>query len=481
MDEREHWVETLLHTVGGRTPEALGGAGADPVKGDAVLHALQPHDQDVIVLLANDLSVQSINAAGRSLLSGAGPWGVADLLHPRCVQDVLGLLHAGFIGDCAGPIVMAGGHRVCLSVRRVYEQECLLVMRDISRIHRQERTRQLARRRAEVSTLAADLAANIATPLAIIEGRIALLQAQPDISPLDLREQLMLLQDHSRRISHTIRNLQAVALTRAPKPEHIRLSSLIDKVVVELGRRLQRIRLERDVPSDCLIYADPVQAWQILTNLLAAALDRTPARGAIRVEASSTGSETTLLVLDEGPPLHSGFLTTPQMDVDDLLSDPGVSFAMAITWMLVRRNGGCLTMRNRMHRGASVSVEMLSKPRLSAERSQPQILVFDPGELLSETVRWMLREEAYTVISASSMGTALYRAGRHAPEAVLVDCAEPGDGSAALMAVLQAEQPELAERVIQVGGTHTPADGAVRSLSKPFTRQQLLAILRQLG
>jgi DNA-binding NtrC family response regulator len=93
----------------------------------------------------------------------------------------------------------------------------------------------------------------------------------------------------------------------------------------------------------------------------------------------------------------------------------------------------------------------------------------------------MLREEAYTVISASSLATALHRAGRHAPGAILVDCTSPDDGGAALLAVLQAEQPGLAERVILMGGAHASASGVVRGLSKPFTRQQLLAILRQLG
>ena len=68
MDEREPWIQALLHTVEGHAPAVPGET--ESQSEDDSLRALWPHEPDVIVLIDSSLMISTANAAGRALLVG---------------------------------------------------------------------------------------------------------------------------------------------------------------------------------------------------------------------------------------------------------------------------------------------------------------------------------------------------------------------------------------------------------------------------
>lgn len=428
--------------------------------------ALYEQSRDIIVSLLPDGTIHAVNPRGAEMLGeteGAlrgQPVGV--LFSEGCAPAVAGLLRAGYVGDSDGVVVLHGGQRATLSVFRSDDGGgTLLVLHDITHAHHLQRTI------SGINRIAAELAADIATPLAIIEGQIALLLAQPDISAVALREQLQQLRCHSQRIGHTVRDLQSVAAPGAARRGLTRLGTALDEALEEVGRRRRRVHIEHTLaPPDIRVYADPVQLRQILRNLICCAIDRSPAGRTVRILGREDGERAWVQVEDEGAPYTDELLSAINEVTHSQPPIPVLGLALTSAWKLAHRNGGGLQVQRRIGRGG-VAVLELSQRLVGPAQEARHLLVVDRERLLHETVSWMLSEDDITVTSVTSMDAAAGLCARQRFDAVLVT-----PPSAALVTMLRVQQPEQASRVIQVG------EG---QLQTPFTRQELLAALGELS
>ena len=110
-----------------------------------------------------------------------------------------------------------------------------------------------------------------------------------------------------------------------------------------------------------------------------------------------------------------------------------------------------------------------------------RILLIEDDELLREGLAHALSSSGYTVVSASNGfdGMALHR--QEHPDLVLTDIIMP-QGGLLMIRVLRSQFPDLP--IVAMSGNHTRLElagalGAVRTLAKPFTFPELIALLNE--
>ena len=196
---------------------------------------------------------------------------------------------------------------------------------------------------ASVGRLAAEVAHEINNPLAVIQGRLEMLRAIPDM-PADMRARhLGIVDDHSRRVARIVQNLQVFARPRTPAPVQVSLRASIDEAIAGLGRRMGRIHVSVDVPDDVQAYVDPEQCSLVWENLFDSASNIMPSgqvlrvhglgdeEGAFRVRLTCTGGSghpnSSMNFVHRTLAVHSGSIR-------------GRGLALAISWGLFKTTAG---------------------------------------------------------------------------------------------------------------------------------------------
>ena len=145
--------------------------------------------------------------------------------------------------------------------------------------------------------LMADVAHELRTPLAILQGRIeGLLDGVYPRDETHLEELL----DETRHLSRLVEDLGTLAHAEAGalelRKEPVDLGDLIRDVAASLPRPVA-VEVPAELPA---IEVDPLRIRQVLLNLLANALRHTPAEGVISVEVQAQPQRMLIRVRDSG-------------------------------------------------------------------------------------------------------------------------------------------------------------------------------------
>jgi two-component system OmpR family sensor kinase len=160
--------------------------------------------------------------------------------------------------------------------------------------------------RAEIlrRNLTADIAHELRTPLAVLQGN---LQALLDgVYPLNPAEVARLL-DETRLLNRLVDDLRELSLAEAGntalRSERVDLGSLLSSTAASFAAAAdaRSVRIERDLPAGGLTAtADPDRTRQVLVNLIVNALRHTPEGGRILLRAGRGGNEVTVEISDTG-------------------------------------------------------------------------------------------------------------------------------------------------------------------------------------
>jgi signal transduction histidine kinase len=152
--------------------------------------------------------------------------------------------------------------------------------------------------------LMADVAHELRTPLAVLQGRLeGLLDG---VYPRD-DEQLSLLLDETRVLSRLVEDLRTLALSDAGalqlQKEPTDIVGLVNEVLRRMRTEANRKAVSMNVvaPTDDLVVdVDPLRMREVLTNLLTNALRHTESGGTVTVSIGSTPDDLVLKVTDTG-------------------------------------------------------------------------------------------------------------------------------------------------------------------------------------
>lgn len=161
------------------------------------------------------------------------------------------------------------------------------------------------------STLLAGISHDFRTPLTTIIGcATALLEQSESIPQADRRRMVQDLLAEAQRLHRLSSNL--LELSRLDegavslRPEWCPAEDLVEEALRTFGAAVVQDRLEVVVPSEAVVWADPVLVHQVLVNLVDNALRHAPGLRPIRLRIAVDASQWILSVADEGPGVTPG-------------------------------------------------------------------------------------------------------------------------------------------------------------------------------
>jgi signal transduction histidine kinase len=212
--------------------------------------------------------------------------------------------------------------------------------------------------------LVAQVSHDLRTPLAVLHGYLETLQMKErEQAPEEWKEFLTIALRQSERLKRMVEELFELAQLEAretqPSCEPLALAELVQDVVQKflLQAESEAISLQLlPPPASPLVLADIALTERILDNLIANAIDHTPAGGAIEAQLQVEEASVQVLVADTGPGIPAADLPHifepfyRSADADRSGSHAGLG--LAIARRISELQGGGLVAENRPEGGA---------------------------------------------------------------------------------------------------------------------------------
>jgi two-component system, OmpR family, sensor histidine kinase BaeS len=219
-------------------------------------------------------------------------------------------------------------------------------------------TARLDRQQRERRDMIADIAHELRTPLAVMQGR---LEGMLDgVYPRDDAHVTQVL-DETRMLARLVEDLRtaanaesgALTLQREPTDYGI----LVEDAAAALATdaRLGHIRIDVQTPDDLpLLHIDPVRVREVLINLLSNALHHAPHNSTVTVVCHSTPTNIVTRIEDRGPGIRPDDLPRVFDRFHKGKGSTGSGLGLTIARSLVTAHGGSITAENRQGGGASI-------------------------------------------------------------------------------------------------------------------------------
>jgi CheY-like chemotaxis protein len=354
---------------------------------------------------------------------------------------------------------------------------------------------QQARRLVMIGRMAVGLAHEINNPLAVIQGRIELMQQMDLTDVRRSKKQLAVIHEHGLRIARTVSNLQAFADPESTRPERLELAVLIERSLLLAERALRNVRVECAVsPNGLTVVGDRAQLEQVFVNLLTNAAEAMRGGGTVRITAQAEGDDVRIAVEDEGGGIPEEFLSelfTPfrlgrsHSAFKRKWELRGAGMGLAIACSIITEHGGAIEATNRERGGVRFAFDLPGE-RVGVEEPQHVeeiedtsasallLLVVEDEQALLDTILEMAESTGYAAEGVTSAEGALERLAENHFDGILTDIRLPGMSGVDLVEVVEEAYPHLVGRVVLMSGLFHPAPPGARYLQKPFSRSQFV-------
>ena len=223
----------------------------------------------------------------------------------------------------------------------------------------------------------ADASHELRSPLSRLRAELEVALRRP--RPVaEYEETLRSCLDEVERVQGVIEELLELAridATDEQEPaEAVSVTDLVEAAVVAVRPRAQQqgVVVVADPLPDVLVNAAPIAAKVALANILDNAVKFSPAGGQVRISVTEVEGEAVIAVSDAGPgvsPDEAERLFQPfyRGKASRSTGMPGVGLGLAISRVLVQRQGGRISLDAPDERGATFSVHLPRAARLVEE------------------------------------------------------------------------------------------------------------------
>ena len=305
-----------------------------------------------LVLAITHLGRRFIGGPMKLLVSQARRLGAGHL------EETTALTQDDEIGELASEL-NAAAHRLREADERVRAENA-------KRLLAVEQLRH-ADRLATVGTLASGIAHELGTPLAVVQGRAALIEeatAPDDAAAKSAR----VITEQVHRMTRIIRQVLDFARRSTPKATRVPLADLTEKAVTLLApmARKHGLSIEIRETSPTVVLADPGLMHQVITNLLMNAVQASVGKAervVVRISetrasrpgdgAAKAGSYGTIAIEDHGrgiPADQIGHVFEPFFTTKDV--GEGTGLGLSVAWGIVHDHDGWIDVKSVVDAGS---------------------------------------------------------------------------------------------------------------------------------
>jgi two-component system sensor histidine kinase PilS (NtrC family) len=215
----------------------------------------------------------------------------------------------------------------------------LILFEDLTEIKAMEAKMRLSERLAAIGELSAELAHEMRTPLASMQGCIQILRrSNSDKTILD--RVMTILARESERIGAVVSDFLELAKPRGLKAEPIWLPDLLEEVRAtwDTDPRFSGLPLKIETPPEVWINGDPLACHQILTNLLSNSSKAIQGRPApfVKITPKTQNGKIELTVSDNGAGMDKSQISNIFEPFRSSFSH-GTGIGMSIVFQLTQR------------------------------------------------------------------------------------------------------------------------------------------------
>lgn len=222
-------------------------------------------------------------------------------------------------------------------------------------------------RLSSVGLLAAGVAHEVNTPLAVISSYTQLLSKQIDSSDPKAKV-LEKITQQTFRASEIIGNLLNFSRTGGTEFREVDINVVVKDTLALIEHPLRTARvtpvaaLSPDLPT---MQGDPGKLQQVFLNLILNARDAMPEGGTLQVRSRAEGDSIIVEVVDSGEGIPSElhhrifdpFFTTKQADRSSGTMSSGTGLGLAVTYGIVQEHGGAIAVESEPQRGTCFRLE----------------------------------------------------------------------------------------------------------------------------
>ena len=220
----------------------------------------------------------------------------------------------------------------------------------------------------------ADASHELRSPLSRLRAELEVALRRPR-AVAEYEETLRSCLDEVERVQSMIEELLELARIDTNEeqelPEPISVTDLVEAALFAVRPRAQQqgVTVVADPLPDLLVNAAPVATKVALTNILDNAVKFSPAGGQVRVAVTSADDEAVIAVSDAGPgvsPEEAERVFQPfyRGRASRSTGAPGVGLGLAISRVLVQRQGGRISLNGSDQEGATFRVHLPRASRL---------------------------------------------------------------------------------------------------------------------
>lgn len=222
---------------------------------------------------------------------------------------------------------------------------------------------------AAAGQFAAAIMHDINNPLEAASNLAYLVDREAE-NPAQVREYIHLLQEQLANVTQIAQQTLGFYKCTAPaRPTDLVGVAQAALRVHEHKINAKKLRLEKFLPDDAIVKAHPGEMLQVLSNLIANALDALPVSGSLAIRIRKCEEEAHVTVIDNGhgipepvlAKIFEPFFTTKQ--------ERGAGLGLAISKSIIERHHGRLRARSCTRQGRSGTAFRISLPLHQPARS----------------------------------------------------------------------------------------------------------------
>jgi PAS domain S-box-containing protein len=354
--EREQWLDTTLQSIGDAviaTDEQGIVKFLNPIAQQLLRATTTPVGKPIeqVLVLVNEATRARVEIPVERVIASGRIVGMANQT-VLCREDGTEVP----IDDSAAPIRNAAGNLIGV----------VMVFRDVAEQRKMDSALRTTEKLAAAGRLAATVAHEINNPLEAVTNLMFLLRSDPGITESG-KKLLEMADEQLRRVAHTTK--QTLAFYRdTRKPECVVLSSACSRVLEIYKSKLSAKNITVDCGhSDIAVFAPLGEVVQVLSNLIANAIDAMREEGHLGITIGAEGETAVIGVEDDGGGIDESVAEKIFEPFFTTKKDVGTGLGLWISRNIVEHLGGTLALGD--HASGKGSRFEVRLPMYAAEKS----------------------------------------------------------------------------------------------------------------